>query len=448
MLRLLKKLPQLLLQPAYALVTISIFLVLLLLEGTYPLFGFVPSVTKDELDSIAKLEEQKITSEMKGRAIIVPKLERVYEADATWAVSARLTGYMFIWCASSGPASQPADNKEGEKGKDNKDDKDDGPDIGNIGTANSPCKVDRASFSTSSRPEPFIRWDRFLFVVGLLVLCITTLFFLKRLTPVQGLDRAASSERIPVYTSLEQHLLLDVQRAFQRADALFARSSLMLISGILVAFLGIVAFAFLTSSTTNQGLIFDFPRYAPGDDTVPQYTFDQLQAARRDRFIYEIVLSVTSKFRFVLIFVFVETVAWFLLKQYRALIEDYKAFYRIYLRRQNYASSYFMLKGLSLNRSAEMLIAASMLHEDLSGTLAKGREAESWTQLEFAERNSFSSIASFIERIGQIGQAATASAKDPDEKAASAKDPDEKAASAKHSAEKKRDASGSTKKVG
>ena len=38
--------------------------------------------------------------------------------------------------------------------------------------------------------------------------------------------------------------------------------------------------------------------------------------------------------------IFIEAIAWFLLRQYRALIEDYKIFHRMYLKRANYLIAY------------------------------------------------------------------------------------------------------------
>jgi hypothetical protein len=406
------------LSPARILLGVCIVLVLILLEGTYPLLGFVPEKTSEELRALGAENAKQINSQMKGKSIITPNPDQVYQTDITWAVSARLKGYMWFFCATPEPAA-PADTKK----------EDEDPNSPSFSTAGSPCKVENAMFSSSAPPEAFIRWDRFLFVVGLLALCVVALLYLNRI--VLGMNVLENPSRVrsfPAYTNLEQHLLEDVQRAFERGDALFARSSLMLIAGILVAFLGIVAFAFLTSAPVEQNSIFDFPRFGPEGGGGPTITFDQIETARRDGFFYGIIRSFTSNFRFVLIFIFVETVAWFLLKQYRALIEDYKAFYRIYLRRQNYASSYFMLKDRSLTQSAEILVSASMLNEDLSGALPKGQEVESRAQLEFAERNSFSAIANFIERIGQIGQSAAASLRsseqEPRHKAASpAKEP-------------------------
>jgi hypothetical protein len=201
---------------------------------------------------------------------------------------------------------------------------------------------------------------------------------------------------------LEAQMLSDVQRTFDRADALFARSSLMLISGILVAFVGVVVFAFLTSGNYIETRT-DLPVFVGGSSgsSIKEYRGYLWQSAE-----ISILRSIAGNFRYAIIFIFLESIAWFLLKQYRALIEDYKAFYRIYLRRQNYLSSYLILRGRNFADAAEILVSASMLQEDLSGRLPKGEELESRLQLEFAERSPFSSAANFIERMANVAQSA------------------------------------------
>jgi hypothetical protein len=375
--------------PARVLVGICAVLAIFLLEGAYPLLGFISDETEQALQKMGDDEAEKITKESKGTRIFAPDSERTYSAPITWAASAKLGGYLFIHCAA--PEPLPSDDKTPNKDQASKEYK-----LAGTGEA---CKVESATFSTSSKTEAFIRWDRFLFVAGLLIFCLMALAYLNRMAPQR---KESAAQGFSASASLEQHLLEDTERAFDRGDALFARSSLMLVSGILVAFLGIVAFAFLTSASveSNPGLI-DFSRRSD----VP---LADLERMRQNEFIYSLISSIARNFRYVLIFIFVETVAWFLLKQYRALIEDYKAFYRIYLRRQNYAMSYLMLKDKSLKQSAETLVSASMLQEDLSGVLSKGQEIEGRTQLEFAERNSFSVVANFLERIGQLGQSAAA----------------------------------------
>jgi hypothetical protein len=275
------------------------------------------------------------------------------------------------------------------------------------------CKVDSVPFGAGRPPEAIIRWDRFLFVLGLFAFSVTALLFLRRIVSGAGsVEHPTLQNKAISDVKLEHYLVEDVQRAFERGDALFARSSLMLIAGILVAFLGIVAFALLTSSPSTYFDTLDIRFAMPRDESgAARVGVDQFEKVRANDFFYGTIRYVLSNLRFVLIFVFVETVAWFLLKQYRALIEDYKTFYRVYLRRQNYTSSYLMLKKRPLDQSAETLIAAAMLNEDLSGILSRGQELDSRAQLEFAERNSFSAITNFFERIVQSGRSTAGASK-------------------------------------
>ncbi len=75
------------------------------------------------------------------------------------------------------------------------------------------------------------------------------------------------------------------------------------------------------------------------------------------------------------ILLFVESVAWFLLRQYRALAEDYKSFFLLYLRRSN------RLAGLRIltdgNFKEDLRPAATVLmNEDLTNRLKPGESTE------------------------------------------------------------------------
>ena len=73
--------------------------------------------------------------------------------------------------------------------------------------------------------------------------------------------------------------------------------------------------------------------------------------------------------------VFIEAISWFLLRQYRALIEDYKSFYRYYMRRANYLTS-LKLVSESADASLRVRLVEALLGEDLSGRLKHGETTE------------------------------------------------------------------------
>jgi len=192
-----------------------------------------------------------------------------------------------------------------------------------------------------------------------------------------------------------REMRLDVNLAMQRADSLFARSNLMLFAGIIVAFLGVLLFAILTSLASEPAVARPF---------VPE----------PEDFWRIIVNSAIANFRPTAIFIFLETISWYLLRQYRALIEDYKAFYRIYLRRQNVLAAYIIAHNRPLEQSAELVVVASLLQEDLSGHISKDRRHESEDQFKFASETR-SSLMDFILGLAKTtssakaGQAATGS---------------------------------------
>lgn len=73
---------------------------------------------------------------------------------------------------------------------------------------------------------------------------------------------------------------------------------------------------------------------------------------------------------------FLEAIAWFLLRQYRSLIEDFKSFHRIYMKRANYLAAITILEKEKV-RSEDLLVIGALLGEDFSGKLITGETTES-----------------------------------------------------------------------
>ena len=84
------------------------------------------------------------------------------------------------------------------------------------------------------------------------------------------------------------------------------------------------------------------------------------------------------------VLIFVEAIAWFLLRQYRALVEDYKWFYRLYLKRANYLAALRILQKDPV-RPEDAFVAISLVHEDMSGRLKQGETTESLEALKVPE---------------------------------------------------------------
>jgi hypothetical protein len=70
---------------------------------------------------------------------------------------------------------------------------------------------------------------------------------------------------------------------------------------------------------------------------------------------------------------FVEAIAWFLLRQYRALIEDYKSFNRVYLRRVNLLAA---LKIATESVSYPRPVVTALLTDNVTGRLGRGETTE------------------------------------------------------------------------
>jgi hypothetical protein len=95
--------------------------------------------------------------------------------------------------------------------------------------------------------------------------------------------------------------------------------------------------------------------------------------------------------------VFVEGIAWILLRQYRALIEDYKSFHRMYLKRANYLVALKVLSAPEVTPH-QVFLVASIVSEDLTGRLKNGETTENIEGVRAIEPNPvFALLQSMIE---------------------------------------------------
>lgn len=156
----------------------------------------------------------------------------------------------------------------------------------------------------------------------------------------RNIGESARSEALPTVAILGQ----ETERAKARADELYLRSTFMLAGGVVMAFVGIGIF-YVSLPPVGSGESFSTDQYLVG------------------------------AIRPVGILVFIEAVAWFLLRQYRAIIEDYKAFHRMYLKRANYLVSFKILSSYE-DKGSELPLVVSLLQEDLSGILHSGDTTE------------------------------------------------------------------------
>lgn len=198
-----------------------------------------------------------------------------------------------------------------------------------------------------------LRFDQIVLAGSLLVmlaLTISTLYPKSEAT-------AAVAQEVTSKTSQPQsnaHALLnhanakqvfahEVRHAELRTETLFRRSTYLLTGGVLMAFIGVAVF------------------YA----TVP----DPLKDEAHSSYLIRVIRSTGM-------LVFLEAIAWFLLRQYRSLIEDFKGFHRIYMKRANYLAAITLLDKENI-RGEDILIVSALLGEDFSGKLVTGETTES-----------------------------------------------------------------------
>jgi len=174
------------------------------------------------------------------------------------------------------------------------------------------------------------------------------------------------SPKKSVAVTTEEFLAADVSAALSQAKELYSRSTLMLAGGVIMAFIGVGIF------------YVSLPQFQQGED---RWTY--LEKGIRPTGML----------------VFVEGMAWFLLRQYRALIEDYKAFHRLYLKRANYLVALKTLSATEISPS-QMFLAATMISEDLTGRLKTGETTENLEGVKAIEPNPvFTLFQSLVESI-------------------------------------------------
>lgn len=155
-------------------------------------------------------------------------------------------------------------------------------------------------------------------------------------------------------------LAVDARIAFEVADGILSRASFVLVAGILLSFSGIFIF-YLTAPHWQDFLI--EPPYSPIDTpSPPERKFDY-------------VPYLLGNIRPTAMLIFVEALAWFLLRQYRLLIDDYRSFYRIYIKRANYLAAISVLDGAEAS-SPKLLVGGALLQEDAWGKLRNDETSE------------------------------------------------------------------------
>jgi hypothetical protein len=258
--------------------------------------------------------------------------------------------------------------------------------------------------SSVSDPEyyPMVRTDNvvlmFLILVGI-ALGIRAV----RVPALRGPSRPTTGPpaTLPSITA-EEFLESDVERAEERARDVYRRSTILLGGGIVMAFVGVALF-YLTLPSSGTSV----PTSVQADEIERErYFLDR----EREEYLYRLekgasprdfqnraegfaprqpqeehpwLLFASHSLRPTGMLIFMEGIAWFLLRQYRVLIEEYKSFLRVYLRRSSYLIAWKAAASSGAER--QFSIAQAMISDDMSATLKKDETTEAFEALKMTD---------------------------------------------------------------
>lgn len=195
-------------------------------------------------------------------------------------------------------------------------------------------------------PTVSLRLDQVILIGSLIIMLALTLRTLypssEEIVSVNVTQALVQATNHLNHSTPHQVFAHEVKHAEFRAETLFKRSTYLLTGGVLMAFVGVAVF------------------YA----TLPEPLREESASSYWIR-----------AFRSGGMLIFLEAIAWFLLRQYRSLIEDFKAFHRIYMKRANYLAVITVLDKGAV-RAEDLILVTALLGEDLSGKLSKGESTE------------------------------------------------------------------------
>jgi len=226
-----------------------------------------------------------------------------------------------------------------------------------------------------------IRYDRIILVSGIAIIFAFAIYIqfpnVFRSLAIDDIRKSAflprASERLlPLADSSSDDgqtafsfLVYELSSSELLAREIFLRSTLLLVGGILMAFIGVGIFYFTLPEIRDN-------------DTAEKYGLFALRPTG--------------------VLIFIEAIAWFLLRQYRSLNEDYKWFHRIYLKRSNYVGALKILDKHEVRRE-DILLALTLIQEDLSGKLKKNETTEAIERLKTSEESPLVEMFRIISAI-------------------------------------------------
>jgi hypothetical protein len=289
-----------------------------------------------------------------------------------------------------------------------------------------------------------IRWDLIMVVVGIIFTVYMMQTYFARFNQVDeealvgNLHQPLSNEDTEAIISDTTYpgvaLSNGAETASKRAVEVFARSTIMLFSGILFAIIGVFTFAFTISpgyESEDRINIARFEELRFLQDRIYRLTEDsknsltptsemkdalsELQnlTTAMNRPTNVTIGSLLTRFlmnnsRALGMLFFIETISWFLLRQYRSLVEDYKWFYRLYIKRQNYLVAFLIARNIKGPKDPTSLVSKALIEEDLSGRIAVGMTTEELENLKLVDQNPVMAMTQLL--AGQLGYVMTPSA--------------------------------------
>ena len=206
-------------------------------------------------------------------------------------------------------------------------------------------------------PNESVRFE-YINVMAVAIILIVTSFtalFIKVMQKPASTSSSPSTEAFihQLDNSVDQALLIEVRNAWLTAQRFYGGSLYLLVSGVLMAFVGMGVFVFTITDPEKNSNVW-------------KYVFAALRPFG--------------------LLIFIEAIAWFLLRQYRSSTEDFKNFHRIYLRRSNYLIARKALAEINSFEKSRT-IAKELLSEDLSGRLSEGQTTEAIEAMRMDENN-------------------------------------------------------------
>jgi hypothetical protein len=226
------------------------------------------------------------------------------------------------------------------------------------------------AFLTIAADPPVLQynWDIIILAAGSIIVLVAGVSSFSRSPPLPSLANNSAQIGSALNAPSDEYLAIDVQRALATSEQLFSRSTLLLVGGVVMAFIGVgVFFMSLRLGDAGQVMnpIVDIASIAtPQTPQAPQSTAG---FSATDHLLFA--------FRSFAMLIFIEAIAWFLLRQYRSLIEDYKSFYRHYMRRANYLAA-VKLSDQKQDKELYNKIIETLLAEDLTGRMNKDQTTD------------------------------------------------------------------------